>query len=177
MIRWQQIGRPLRRHGKATLGGLAMIGLAAFAAGALRPSTPMIVYNASRSAPLGFYRVTPLIPLSRGDLVLVETPASVRKLADTRGYLPATVPMIKHVTALSGDTVCAHADRILVNGTVIAGRQKYDHLHRVMPWWEGCRTLGMDDVFLLNPAAPLSFDGRYFGVASVRLIRGKLVRP
>jgi type IV secretory pathway protease TraF len=42
-----------------------------------------------------------------------------------------------------------------------------------MPWWTGCRILNRDDVFLLNPDVPLSFDGRYFGVVDRSLIIGK----
>jgi type IV secretory pathway protease TraF len=45
-----------------------------------RPA-PLIIFNASASAPVGFYRGLPENPMRRGDLVLVETPASVRELA------------------------------------------------------------------------------------------------
>ena len=41
--------------------------------------------------------------------------------------------------------------------------QSLDHLGRTLPRWSGCRTLQPDEVFLMNPTAPDSLDGRYFG--------------
>ncbi len=137
---------------------------------------PWLVYNPSESVPVGFYWITPTESPKIGDLVLMQTPASVAGLADQRRYLPRHVPMLKYVAALSGDRVCAWADVISINGKPVAKRLARDHLGRAMPWWNGCKTLGTDDMFVLNPLAPLSFDGRYFGVVSTRLILGKAGR-
>nr|WP_303657266.1 S26 family signal peptidase [Asticcacaulis aquaticus] len=136
--------------------------------------TPHIVYNASASAPLGFYHVRPIKALNRGDLVLMTTPELVRDMADRRRYLPATVPMIKTVAALAGDEVCASDHRILINGRPVATRQRHDAMSRPLPHWNGCHHLRSDEFFPLNTDAPHSFDGRYFGVVSVALIQGKL---
>lgn len=135
-----------------------------------------LVYNPSESVPIGFYWITPARSAEVGDLVLMQTPASVAELADRRRYLPRHVPMLKYVAALKGDVVCASGDAISINGKAIARRQAKDHLGRVMPWWNGCERLGTDDLFVLNPLAPSSFDGRYFGVLSTRLILGKARR-
>ncbi len=137
---------------------------------------PWLVYNPSESVPVGFYWITPAGHASIGDLVLMQTPPSVVELADQRRYLPRHVPMLKYVAALSGDQVCTSGDMISINGKVVAKRQAKDHLGRTMPWWSGCKTLGLDDMFVLNSLAPLSFDGRYFGVVSVRLVLGKAKR-
>ena len=134
---------------------------------------PWLVYNPTESVPPGFYWISPTAVPRIGDLVLMSTPASAADLADQRRYLPRHVPMLKYVAALSGDRVCADGDTISINGKIVAKRQARDHLGRVMPWWTGCKILGPDDMFNLNPQAPLSFDGRYFGVASIRLIRGR----
>ena len=137
---------------------------------------PWLVYNPSESVPVGFYWITPTGAAKVGDLVLMQTPASVAGLADQRRYLPRHVPMLKYVAALPGDLVCAWADTISINGKPVAKRLARDHLGRAMPRWNGCKTLGADDMFVLNPLAPLSFDGRYFGIVSRRLIRGKAMR-
>ncbi len=141
-----------------------------------KTSYPWLVYNPSESVAVGFYWITPTGHARVGDLVLMQTPAKVAELADQRRYLPRHTPMLKYAAALSGSTVCAVGDTILIDGKPVARRQARDHLNRPMPWWTGCRTLGMDDLFVLNPKAPLSFDGRYFGVVSSRLILGRAKR-
>lgn len=67
----------------AAIAALALLALG----GGGRP--PLVIYNASASAPIGFYRVLPAWPLERGELVLARTPPAVRSLAAERGYLPA----------------------------------------------------------------------------------------
>jgi conjugative transfer signal peptidase TraF len=175
----ETIFRPVRRRrGRrcprailaAALAGLGLLGCAAFA----RP-TPLIIYNASASAPIGFYRVLPAEPIRRGDLVLAHTPASVDKLAAERDYLPATVPLVKRVVALGGDTVCAIHHAITIDGRHVANQLTADRLGRPLPDWRGCRTLGPDDIFLLMQGAPDSFDGRYFGPIPVSAVIGRLV--
>lgn len=150
--------------------GLGLIGLASIC----RP-TPLIIYNASASAPLGFYRVMTAGTFRRGDLVLARTPNSVRALAAKRGYLPATVPLVKRIAALSGDTVCAVGRVVTINGYHVANRLAADHLGRPLPAWTGCRALHPGEVFLLMEDVPDSFDSRYFGPVSVHSIIGKLM--
>src|SRR5690606_30570194 len=74
-------------------------------------TSPMVrvIYNASDSVPVGWYRVTPLdTPSSTqpdaitvGSIVLTRLPASVATLADRRGYLPLQVPLLKRVGAVA----------------------------------------------------------------------------
>ncbi|HVA14048.1 MAG TPA: S26 family signal peptidase, partial [Stellaceae bacterium] len=150
--------------------GLGLVGLAALG----RPA-PLIIYNASASAPLGFYRVLPAEMLRRGDVVLARTPDSVRRLAAERGYLPATVPLVKRIAALDGDTVCARGRAITIDARHVADRLATDHVGRPLPAWIGCTTLGPGEVFLLMAGVPDSFDGRYFGPVPASAIIGKLV--
>ena len=136
---------------------------------------PRVVWNASESAPLGLYWVARKSTLDRGDLALAELPESVRGLADQRGYLPAGVPLIKPVAALSGDHICTIGRTILIGGSVAARRLKRDSSGRRMPAWDGCRLLSADEVFLLNADVPDSFDGRYFGPTRMADVIGRLV--
>ncbi|WP_419739563.1 conjugative transfer signal peptidase TraF [Ruegeria sp.] len=139
----------------AVLSGVALIGISAIA------HTPLLVWNASASAPIGLYRVTSGAP-ERGDLVLVQPSKSIAKLAAERRYLPAGVPLIKRIAAMSGDDVCAFNSVIIINGDVVADHLKVDRKGRPMPRWNECRTLEADEIFLLlTPAG--SFDSRYFG--------------
>jgi len=161
------------RHGRSVppwaLAALSMMG-AAF----VLPARPWLVWNATASAPVGLYRLSPDAP-ELGDFALAEAPASARKLAAERGYLPADVPLVKRIAAAQGDTVCADGDRILINGEFVARRLSADSKQRVLPAWTGCRTLGPGDVFLLMATVPASFDGRYFGVTPRASLIGKLV--
>ena len=82
-----------------------------------------------------------------------------------RAYLPHNIPAIKRVVGVTSDSVCALGTRISVNGKWIADRHPYDGKGRPMPWWQNCKRLGKDELFLLNEEAANSFDGRYIGIS------------
>ncbi len=153
-----------------TLVGLGCVGLASLG----RPA-PVLVWNASASAPIGLYRVLAPEPIRRGDMVLARTPDSMRALAAERGYLPVNVPLVKRIAGLGGDVVCAAGDDIFVGGRPVARRLDRDRLGRPLPGWSGCRRLGDGEVFLLMEGVPDSFDGRYFGPVPASSIIGRLV--
>lgn len=138
------------------------------------PRRPFLIYNASASAPVGFYFLQPKSTLQRGELVLATIPLWARKLAAERHYLPLNVPVVKRIAALSGDHICANPDTVSINGNLSAVRLKSDRQGRPLPVWTGCKRLGSDDVLLLMPRKD-SFDGRYFGPISASQITGKLV--
>ena len=153
--------------------GLALLGLAAVLDLAVRPA-PRVIWNASASAPIGFWRVDPHARFRTGDMVLARTPASVRDLAARRHYLPANVPLLKRIAARDGDDVCALGQEIFVNGRWIAERRTADRQGRPLPWWQGCELLRGGRVFLLMDASD-SFDGRYFGPVDEEAVIGKAV--
>jgi conjugative transfer signal peptidase TraF len=141
----------------------------------LTKPVPRLVYNASASAPLGFYRLVAADRLDRGDLVLAHLPESAARLAADRHYLPLSVPVLKRIAGLAGDLVCADSGIVVVNDHVAAGTLLIDREGRPLPAWTGCRTLTHDEVFLLMADVPASFDGRYFGPVPVASVIGRLV--
>lgn len=151
--------------------GLALLGAAATLDFAIRPA-PRLVWNASASAPVGLWRIHPGLAIRTGDMVLATTPATVRRLAAQRHYLPANVPLLKRVAARDGDAVCALGQAIFVNGRRIAARRPADRQGRALPWWSGCEHLRGGRLFLLMDA-PDSFDGRYFGPVDESAVIGK----
>jgi conjugative transfer signal peptidase TraF len=153
---------------------IAVAGLAAIAASVRQQSVPLFVWNATPSAPVGLYKLTPEQHYKRGDLVLVRTPGSVKMLAAERYYLPANVPLVKRIAATAGDEICARGEAISINGQHVANRLRVDRMGRGLPVWFGCRTLGRDDVFLLMKDVRDSFDGRYFGVVPSSSIIGRM---
>jgi conjugative transfer signal peptidase TraF len=158
-----------RGQGLAAAIGLALAGLAA---PLVLDPVPRLVWNASASAPIGLWRVTPGAAISVGDSVLVEPPRAARRLAAQRHYLPANVPMIKTIAAVSGDTVCAHGAVVTINEQLVAVRRLADRRGRKLPWWRGCLRLSHGQVMLIN-RAPDSFDSRYFGPVGKGAIIGK----
>jgi conjugative transfer signal peptidase TraF len=133
-----------------------------------------LIYNASESAPIGFYWIDHK-PISRGDYVYVSVPKRVRNLVVERGYLPPDVPLLKRVVGLNGDRICRRSDEILVNGTAVATAKRRDGQGREMPDWHGCHILTEQTVFLLQDH-PQSFDGRYFGPVDRGLIIGRATK-
>ena len=153
---------------------LAGLGLAALGFAVLAEPAPRLVWNATASAPVGLYWISRTAP-ARGDLVLAGLPPDARRLAADRGYLPAGVPLVKRLAAVSGDVVCAVGDAVFVNGRQAVTRRARDPSGRVLPRWTGCRTLAADELFLLMADVSGSFDGRYFGPVRRARIIGRLV--
>jgi conjugative transfer signal peptidase TraF len=133
----------------------------------------VLVWNVTPSSRVGLYAVSSADDLRSGDTVIAWAPDGARRLAATRHYLPADVPLVKRVVAVAGDRVCAKGVAISVNGQAAALRRSRDPSGRPMPWWTGCRLLAPAELFLLSPAGPLAFDGRYFGVSSSGDVLGK----
>ena len=136
---------------------------------------PLLVWNASASAPIGLYHVVYGVPLHRSELVLAWAPDWARELANRRGYLPRNVPLVKRIAAMTGDTICADQNTIFINGHAVTQQFKIDREGRALPGWSRCTRLNSDDVFLLMKGVPASFDGRYFGPVKTSAIIAELV--
>ena len=130
------------------------------------PPTPRLLWNASASAPVGLYGVSPNSAVDVGNMVIAWPPASVRAMAATRHYLPRGVPLVKRIAAGPGDRICASGASISIDGRVVASRLTRDRQGRALPWWSGCRSLRDHQYLLLMAAIPDSFDGRYFGITN-----------
>jgi len=152
---------------------ILITGYVAIAAIAIPPSVrpaPRLFWNASASVPIGLYAARPASAAGLGDLVAAPAPAPVARLMAERGYLPERVPMLKHVAALAGQTVCRQGLLVSIGGIPVAKARPRDRSGRALPAWEGCRTLRAGEVFLLNAKSADSFDGRYFGPIPARSI-------
>ena len=140
-----------------------------------RPS-PIVFFNPSESAAIGWYRVVTVGDISRGDLVISNLPVAAKRMAAERDYLPAGLPVIKTVWALGGDTVCVHGSNLAVAGHAPLAILTEDRQGRPLrAWREDCTVLGPEDVFLASPRTPDSFDSRYFGPVNVSDVIGRAV--
>jgi conjugative transfer signal peptidase TraF len=133
---------------------------------------PRFIWNASASVPIGLYAVKPAIQLQLGDLVVVRPPEAVATFLARGGYLPRGVPLLKHILALPGQTVCRFGSAITVDAITAGSARERDSRGRALPVWQGCRVVAKGDVFLMNRPAD-SFDGRYFGPLHAASIVGR----
>ena len=136
--------------------------------------SPRVLWNASASVPIGLYRLHSVGHLTIGDLVVVQPPQALSDYLDALGYLPRSVPLLKYVAALEGALVCRSGDAITVDQLRLGHAHVQDRYGRDLPVWQGCHRLGAGEVFLMNPDAPDSLDGRYFGPLPLTMITARL---
>jgi conjugative transfer signal peptidase TraF len=142
---------------------------------ALFHPSPKLIWNASASVPVGLYRIQPVEPLHVGELVVAVPPEPLASYLANRGYLPEGVPLLKHILALAGHTVCRAGDTITVDGETVGRALASDWRGRELPTWQGCQALSADTVFLMNEQSAHSLDGRYFGPLATSAIVGRAV--
>jgi type IV secretory pathway protease TraF len=106
-------------------------------------------------------------------LLVVAPPEPLATFLDERHYLPKTVPLLKHVAALPGQTVCRTGATITVDGIAVGIALGRDHLGRPLPTWQRCRVIAAGEVFLMNRRSAASLDGRYFGPLPTTTIVGR----
>jgi conjugative transfer signal peptidase TraF len=139
-------------------------------------ATPTYIWNASKSVPIGLYRLQPAGRLAVTELVAVRPPEPLATFLDLNGYLPIGVPMLKRVLALPGQTVCRKGLTISVDEIEVGDALSRDSHGRPLPSWQGCRVVGADELFLMNWQSGDSLDGRYFGFVPNSSVIGK-ARP
>ena len=137
-----------------------------------RPA-PRLIWNASASVPIGLYAVRPSGALHVDELLVVMPPEPLATFLDERRYLPKGVPLLKHVLALPGQTICRSDRTITVDGVTMGEALDRDHLNRSLPVWHGCRVVADGEVFLMNRQSGDSLDGRYFGLLPTISIVGR----
>ena len=69
--------------------------------------------------------------------------------------------------------MCRNEGLITIDGMTMGIALTRDRHDRALPIWQGCRLIAQDEVFLMNPGEPASFDGRYFGPVPRTTIVGR----
>lgn len=158
------------RYVMATTAATLGIAIAGFV-----PPAPRLVWNASASVPIGFYTVTPTQRIEVPDLVVVIPPEPFASFMAERGYVARDVPLLKRVLGLSGQRVCRTGRMITLDGVPLGEARDHDSLGRVLPVWQGCRTIVEGEVFLMNSDVGDSLDGRYFGPFPASAVMGHAI--
>ena len=161
--------------GRDAVLAVMVLGVGAIALPQLDNRPPWLVWNASASVPIGLYAVDAIIDVQTGDLVVVTPPEPLAGFLADRGYLPRGVPLLKHVAAVAGQTVCRVGRSVTVDAIEMGEARERDGRGRALPVWEGCRVIRRDEVFLMNPQSANSLDGRYFGPLPAASIVGRAI--
>ena len=161
--------------GRGAILAVMALGVGAIALPQHDNRPPWLVWNASASVPIGLYAVDTIIDAHTGDLVVVRPPEPLARFLADRGYLPRGVPLLKHVTALAGQTVCRIGRSVTVGAIEMGDARERDGRGRSLPVWQGCRVIAKGDVFLMNPQSANSLDGRYFGPLPAASIVGRAI--
>jgi len=161
--------------GSASSFVLSGLGVGLAIASSLVEPRPILVWNATASAPRGLYCIAPPTGLQAGDLVLVRPDPGSASVYAERGYLPLGLPLLKRVGALRGMRVCERAGDLTIEGRHIASALPIDGRGRPMASWSGCRTLSDGEFFALNADVPTSLDGRYFGPSRLSSVIGRAI--
>jgi len=132
--------------------------------------------NLTASEPRGVYRIVPLDgELKRGDRVFFEVPEAARPYVFGRQWLSPGALLLKEVGALPGDEYQINDTAFLINDVYIGPVSAVDRHGQPLPRLRGFFRVP-DGYFLpISQHIENSFDGRYFGVVSTGLIRGKAV--
>jgi conjugative transfer signal peptidase TraF len=152
-----------------------LLGVATLAIAAGPDPPYRLVYNPSESAPRGWYALVPERHPKTGQWVLAHLPQTIVQLADKRGYLPIDVPILKRISAQSGDEVCASERGVFIAGQRVAQALQEDTRGRPLPQWNACRKLKAQELFLLSSYSPFSFDSRYFGPVKRAAVIGQAI--
>lgn len=129
-----------------------------------------VIYNGSPSVPVGFY-VRDQRPVGLGAYVTLRAEDAAPAYAQFRDFTDRTDRFIKRVAATGGARICADGDRVILADGAVLDRASRDAAGHALPAWQGCRTLGADEIFLVGDTAN-SFDSRYWGPVRRDVIDG-----
>lgn len=149
---------------------LAVIGIAATSAVDMPTK---IIWNATASAPVGFYTLEPADRIEVPELVAIMPPEPLAGFMVGRGYVGRGVPLLKRVVGLPGQWVCRAGRAITIDSVEIGDALDRDQIGRALPVWEGCRVIADGQLFLMNWQVRDSLDGRYFGPIPASSVIGR----
>ncbi len=127
---------------------------------------PRLLINFTDSVPLGIYRLERTSELRRGMYVALKPPKKAVEIAFGRPWFRPENMFIKEVAGVAADEICAVNQQLLINQQNRGPISTADKQGLLLPYAEGCYKLETDEVFLLGPNSPWSFDSRYWGVVS-----------
>ena len=122
---------------------IMLIGVSATVSPGLADRSPWLIWNASASVPSGLYAIHTAGALRVGELVIIKRPEPLASFLADGGYLPRGVPLMKHVAALPGQSVCRNGLTVSVDSVTVGEARERDSRSRPLPAWQGCRLVAV----------------------------------
>lgn len=161
-----------RRH----ILAVSMLAVGTLVVTAVADLPTRLIWNATASAPIGFYTVAPADALEVPELVAIMPSEPLERFMVDRGYIGRGVPLLKRVLGLPGQRVCRNGATITVDHVEMGGALERDRMGRDLPVWQGCLIIGDGELFLMNWDIRDSLDGRYFGPVPASSVIGRALR-
>ncbi|WP_439500434.1 S26 family signal peptidase [Aminobacter ciceronei] len=152
---------------------VTLLAVAAIAAPFAVDIPTKFIWNATASAPIGFYTIEPAKRIDVPELVAITLPEPLAGFMVDRGYVGRGVPLLKRVVGLPGQRVCRVGRTVTVDGVEMGDALDRDRIGRVLPVWHGCRVIADGQLFLMNWDVRDSLDGRYFGPVPASAVVGR----
>jgi conjugative transfer signal peptidase TraF len=137
-------------------------------------------FNITTSLPVGFWKIDKNYgSIKKGDYVWFTPTKAIADFGIKRGYLPKiskcqnnTLPLLKCVYGLPGDTYSFNEDRVCINDNPVENikRRKTDSKGRKMPVISN-DIVPKDQLFVLTLHSH-SYDSRYYGTIPIKNIEG-----
>ena len=162
----------MTRRGYVMIATVTVLGITVVS---VIPVAPKLIWNATASVPIGFYRIAPSETLALNDLVVVMPPEPFAGFMVERGYIGRDMPILKHVMGLPGQCLCRTGRNVTIDDIPLGEARERDNRGRDLPVWQGCRQLADGDIFLMNPEIGDSLDGRYFGPFPAAAVIGRAI--
>ena len=127
--------------------------------------------NTTRSIPIGLYWVSDTEARTGAYVRFCPPDIDAMAMAKQRGYISAGFCpgdygyIMKHISAVHGDTVTIDSRGVTVNGRLLpfSRPRAVDAAGRPLPGLQASYTLEADQVLLMSDISNTSFDGRYYG--------------
>ena len=136
---------------------------------------PTLLLNLTPSIPKGVYLVDPSNSLKKGEIVVFRPPMAVYRALGKRPWLNEEKFFIKPIAAVSGDEVCKLENSVVINQTTELSVLRTDSQGKLLPKFDGCKTIGAHEFLPISTYSSRSFDGRYFGPIPTSAILGKAI--
>lgn len=130
-----------------------------------------LTYNKTPSFPIGYYSVDKNNKFTKGDLVQVCPPATTAFYINNHNFIEkgkncstGTIPLIKKIVAMAGDTVEVNSTGVFVNNIKLQkSRVIYTDANgkQMKPCW-GKYQLKTGKIWIMSDYNDRSFDSRYF---------------
>lgn len=135
-----------------------------------------IFINFTDSIPRGIYLRVSLGQIRKGDTVAYLPPDGVSTIMLKRGWISKgnTVPFLKYVGGVPGDTFCVYERKFSINGVYVGEVLAADSKGHPLPQYIGTHEVP-DREFLPLASNPKGFDGRYTGCVPMERIIARVI--